>query len=462
MKQKKALVFTFKRGIYPNEQKQFTEDVPINTLLPPQGRELVFPLLMHMGAVCRPLVEKGQKVLLGEKIGDSDALISAPVHASVSGIVKDIRPHLTIAGTIVNSIIIENDGEFKEHESIKPRENYENLSREEILQIIREAGIVGLGGAGFPTHVKLSPPPDKKIDTVIVNGCECEPYLTTDNRIMIEESGRIVAGLKIILKVLQTARGIIAIEDNKPEAIEHLKEFCISIPDIKVAVVKTKYPQGCEKQLVDAITGREVPSGGIPIDVGCLVHNVDTVIAIHRAIIRGRPLMRKVVTLTGGAIRNPGNYKMRIGTLLSDLVEMTGGYKYNPAKIVVGGPMMGTAIFDTDVPIVKTTEGVIFLTEEEAFIPPEKNCIRCGSCVERCPSGLIPTELNADILKEDGEAFVKHNGLDCIECGSCSYICPAKRRLSQAIRTIRRVELEKIRQKRLKPEELKPEHKEQK
>jgi len=446
-KRKKAIVFTFKRGIFPNEQKQFTENVPINTLLPPTGCKMVYPLLMHMGAVCNPLVEKEQKVLLGEKIGGSDALISAPVHSSVSGIVKDIRPHLTIMGTIVNSVIIENDGEFKEHECIKPRDDSEDLSREEILKIIREAGIVGLGGAGFPTHVKLSPPPDKKVDTIIVNGCECEPYLTTDNRIMIEESKRIIKGLRIILKVIQTARGIIAIEDNKPEAIEHLKELCASIPDIKVAVVRTKYPQGCEKQLVNAITKREVPSGGIPIDVGCLVHNVDTVIAIHRAIFRGRPLMRKVVTLTGGAIRNPGNYKARIGTLLSDLVEMAGGFKYNPAKIVVGGPMMGTAIFDTDVPIVKTTEGVLFLTEDEAHIPHERNCIRCGKCVECCPSGLIPTELNADILKEDSEAFVKHNGLDCIECGSCSYICPAKRRLSQAIRTIRRVELSKLKNK---------------
>jgi len=267
---------------------------------------------------------------------------------------------------------------------------------------------------------------------------------------MIEEPDRLVTGIKIILKILETAKGIIAIEDNKPEAIQRLKEFCADIPDIKVAVVRTKYPQGCEKQLVDAITGREVPSGGIPIDVGCLVLNVDTVIAIHRSIFRGRPLMRKVVTITGGAIRNPGNYKARIGMKLSDLVEMTGGFKSNPAKIVVGGPLMGTAIFDTEVPIVKTTGGVLFLTEDEAYIPPERNCIRCGKCVDRCPAGLIPTELNADILKEDDEAFVRHNGLDCIECGSCSYICPAKRRLSQAIRTIRRVELAKLQAMRAK------------
>ena len=440
-------VLTFKRGIHPNEQKQYTENVPINYFPPPAGSEIIFPLVMHLGAPCKPLVEKGQKVLLGEKIADSDAFVCAPIHSSVSGIVKDIRPHLTVVGTIVESIIVENDGELKEHESIKKRDSYDDLSGAEIVKIIREAGIVGLGGAGFPTHVKLSPPPDKKVDTVLVNSCECEPYLTTDNRVMIEESSRIVTGLKIILKIIQGAKGIIAVEDNKPEAIESLRKACDGLLDIKVAVVKTKYPQGCEKQLVTAITGREVPSGGIPIDVGCVVNNVDTVIAIHRAIFRGRPLMRKVVTLTGGAIKNPGNYKVRIGTKLNDLVELAGGFKSNPEKIVVGGPMMGVAIFDTDVPIVKTTSGVLFFTEEEAHIPPEKNCIRCGSCVDHCPTGLIPTELNADILKEDGEAFVQHNGLDCIECGSCSYICPAKRRLAQAIRTIRRVELAKQKNK---------------
>ncbi|MCL2181301.1 MAG: electron transport complex subunit RsxC [Treponema sp.] len=447
-KTKKEKRFTFERGIHPNEQKEITRHMAINTLLPAPGSEIIFPLVMHLGVPCKPLVEKGQKVLLGEKIGDSEAFICAPIHSSVSGIVKDIRPHLTVVGTIVDSIIVENDGELKEHESIRKRDSYDDLTKEEIVHIIREAGIVGLGGAGFPTHVKLSPPPDKKIDTVIVNGCECEPYLTTDNRVMLEESDRLVTGLKIILKVIQGARGIIAVEDNKPHAIESLKKSCEGVPEIDLIVVETKYPQGCEKQLVTAVTGREVPSGKLPMDSGCIVQNVDTVIAIHRAIFRGRPLMRKVVTLSGGALRNPGNYKARIGTKLDDLVDLAGGFKANPEKIVVGGPLMGTAIFDTDVPIVKTTSGVLFLTEEEAHIPPERNCIRCGSCVEHCPTGLIPTELNADILKEDGEAFVKHNGLDCIECGSCSYICPAKRRLSQAIRTIRRVELAKQRNKK--------------
>ncbi|MCL2009699.1 MAG: electron transport complex subunit RsxC [Synergistaceae bacterium] len=437
--------FTFKRGIHPNEQKQYTENVPIKVLLPGVKNEMVFPLLQHLGAPCKPLVEIGQKVLLGEKIGDSDAFMSAPVHSSVSGTVKDIRPHLTAIGTIVNSIIIENDGEYSEHESIKPRNSFDDLSREDILSIIREAGIVGLGGAGFPTHVKLSPPPDKKIDTVIVNGSECEPYLTTDNRVMLEESDQLVLGLRIILKVIQNARGFIAIEDNKPEAIEAVRKSCANVPNIRVAVLKTKYPQGSEKQLISAIKRREVPSGGLPLDAGCIVNNVDTVIAVHRAVFRGRPLMRKVVTLTGGAIENPGNYKARIGTKLSDLVEMTGGLKHSPAKIVVGGPMMGVAIFDINVPVVKTTSGVLFLTESETRIPPEKNCIRCGQCVEHCPSGLIPIELNTDVLRESSGMFLEHNGLDCIECGSCSYICPAKRRLSESIRTRRRVELAKRR-----------------
>jgi len=264
---------------------------------------------------------------------------------------------------------------------------------------------------------------------------------------MIEEADFIVIGLRIILKVIPDAKGIIAVEDNKPEAVEALRKACADIPNIDVAVVKTKYPQGAEKQLIYSVTKREVPSGGLPMDIGCIVSNVDTVIAIERAILRGRPLMRKVVTLTGGAIMNPGNYKVRYGTKLGDLVEQAGGFRISPTKIVVGGPMMGTAIFDIDVPIVKTTAGVLFLTEEEAFIPPEQKCIRCGMCVEHCPSGLMPTELSADILREDGDAFVEHNGLDCIECGSCSYICPAKKRLAQAIRTIRRVELAKQKKK---------------
>ncbi|MCL2088124.1 MAG: electron transport complex subunit RsxC [Oscillospiraceae bacterium] len=438
------MTHTFKRGIHPREQKKQTESIPINILMPKAGSEIILPLVQHIGAPCEPIVSPGQRVLVGEKIGDSSARVCAPVHSTVSGTVKSIEPHLTVMGNVVNSVIIENDGQQTEHESIRPRGGHESLSRQEILDIIREAGIVGLGGAGFPTHVKLSPPPEIKIDTVIVNGCECEPYLTTDNRVMIEEAERLVIGLQIILRLMPDARGIIAVEDNKPQAIAELRKHSNGVAGIEVAVLKTKYPQGAEKQLISALTKREVPSGKLPIDIGCIVNNVDTVIAIHRAIFRGRPLMRKVITLTGKAINNPGNYKARIGTKLSDLVELAGGFKFTPTKIVVGGPMMGVAIFDIDVPVVKTTAGVLFLSREETYIPPEQNCIRCGKCVERCPMGLIPIELNTDILHENSEAFLAHNGLDCVECGSCSYICPAKRRLAQSIRTIRRVELAKM------------------
>jgi len=441
------MAFTFRRGIHPNEQKEFTENIPIKILFPEAKSEMIYPLVQHLGAPCEPLVEVGQKVLLGEKIADGKAFICAPIHSSVSGTVKAIRPHLTVSGTIVDSIIIENDGKFTEHENIRPHLDYETLSNEEILREIREAGIVGLGGAGFPTHAKLSPPPGKKIDTIIVNGCECEPYLTTDNRVMVEESDRLVKGAQIILKLIPGARAVVAIEDNKPEAIAAVRRSCESVPGVEVAVVRTKYPQGSEKQLITALTKREVPSGGLPLDVGCIVNNVDTVIAIHRTFMRGRPLMRKVVTLTGGAIRKPGNYKIRLGTKVSDIIEMIGGLYCNPAKVVVGGPMMGAAIFDIDVPVVKTTSGMLFLTEDEARLPPEESCIRCGQCVEHCPAGLIPIELNTDVLRENGEAFIRHSGLDCIECGSCSYICPAKRRLSQSIRTTRRVELAKLKKK---------------
>ncbi|MDR0249685.1 MAG: electron transport complex subunit RsxC [Oscillospiraceae bacterium] len=437
------MALTFKRGIHPKEQKQYTEDVPINLLSHGEGSEMVYPMAQHLGVPCEPVVSVGSRVLQGQKIGDSLAFVCAPIHSSVSGTVKDIRRHMTASGNMVKSVIIEDDGKLEQHPDIRPRSGFDDLSREVLLTVIREAGIVGLGGAGFPTHVKLSPPPDKPVDTIIVNGCECEPYLTTDNRVMIEEPDRIVLGLRIMLKIIPGARGVVAVEDNKPEAIRALRPFCAETPGVELAVVKTKYPQGAERQLIYAVTKREVPSGGLPMDAGCIVNNVDTVIAIHRAVFRGRPLMRKVVTLTGGAVKNPGNYKVRLGTKVGDLVEMAGGFCAEAAKVVVGGPMMGVAIFDIDVPVVKTTSGVLFLTSEEARIPPERACIRCGQCVTHCPAGLVPIELYTDVLREDGARFVRHHGLDCIECGSCSYICPAKRRLAQAIRTVRRVELAK-------------------
>jgi electron transport complex protein RnfC len=264
---------------------------------------------------------------------------------------------------------------------------------------------------------------------------------------MIEEADRLVIGCRILLRLVDDARVLIGIEDNKPEAIQAVRKAAEGVDRVEVRVLKTKYPQGSEKQLIVALTKREVPSGGLPSDIGCIVQNIDTVIAIHRAIVRGRPLMRKVVTLTGGAIRNPGNYKIRLGTKVSDIIDMIGGFTCTPAKVIVGGPMMGTAIFDIDVPVVKTTAGMLFLTEDEARVPPEEPCIHCARCVEHCPIGLLPLELNADVLADRNEAFVKHNGIDCIECGCCSYVCPSKRRLAQSIRMARRLELAKRRKK---------------
>lgn len=295
---------------------------------------------------------------------------------------------LTPAGIVSNAVIVENDGLYEEHPTISKPKDYNSYTNDEILKIIREAGIVGLGGAGFPTHVKLSPPKDMIIDKVLINGAECEPYLTTDYRVMLEESEKIVIGIEIILKLLPTAVAIIAIEDNKPKAIDAIKKACEGHNKIKVLTIKTKYPQGSEKQLIQACTGREVEKGKLPASSGVLVINVDTAVAIHRAIVRGRPLMRKVVTFAGSAIKKPGNYKIRLGTPIDEIVEDIGGLNVEPSKIIVGGPMMGISTYKLKIPVMKTTSGILLFAAEEAEIPPERNCIRCGRCVACCPIGL--------------------------------------------------------------------------
>jgi len=434
---------TFKRGIHPDESKQATENEPIKYILPGEHSLMLYPVAQNLGAPCEPIVEVGQYVKNGEKIADSQAFVSSPVHSTVSGTVKEIRDNVLPNGNISKCIVVENDGLLTEHESIKERAGFDDIPKDELLKIIREAGIVGLGGAGFPTHVKLSPPAGKKIDYIIVNGSECEPYLTTDNRVMIEETYKIILGLQIILKIIDTAKGVIAIEDNKPEAIAAVKKAIDGAKNISVEVVKTKYPQGAEKQLIYAITGREVPSGGLPADAGAIVDNVDTVIAIHRAVLRGRPLMRKVITITGQAVNKPGNFKARLGMSYRELIEVTGGFKTEPVKIISGGPMMGVAMYTLDTPVIKTSSAIICMTDEEAYIPPETACIRCGQCVANCPSGLMPLELNKFVLHGRIDEFLKYNGLDCCECGSCSYVCPAKRHLAQTIRVTRRSEMAK-------------------
>ena len=430
--------FTFKHGIHPPDHKSATDSRHIEVIHPKAGELLIFPMQQHIGAPCEPIVEIGERVLVGQKIADSDAFVSSPVHASVSGIVKGFDQTLTPTGITSNAIIIENDALMEEHPSMRGTENYLDFTKEEYLAKIREAGIVGLGGAGFPAHIKLNPPPEKKIDYIIVNASECEPYLTTDHRVMIEQPNEIRRGLQIILKMFPEAKGIIGIENNKPDAIQTMKAICRGDSRITVRTLKTKYPQGSEKQMILACTGRQVPSGGLPADVGCIVDNVDTIIAIDRCVKRGRPLMRKVVTVVGGAVKNPGNYKARLGMTYASLIEATGGFVTEPSKLVSGGPLMGVSMFDLNVPVIKTSSAVLCFTKEESDMPDESVCIRCGKCVEHCPISLMPFELNQYILHNQIDLFKKFNGMDCIECGSCSYICPAKRHVSQSIRATRR------------------------
>jgi electron transport complex protein RnfC len=422
---------SFRRGIHPPDLKM-TAEMPISRLEPKAGAVMIYPMVQHIGAPCTPTVAVGDIVAVGQKIGDREAVVSSPIHSAVSGKVVSIGDALTPKGETRQAVFIENDGQFSECPSMQPPGDYKSMSREDILAIIRQAGVVGLGGAGFPTHVKLNTPEDKPIDTIFVNAAECEPYLTTDHRILLEETEKILAGLDIVLHMFPEARGIIAIEDNKPDAIEKFKQ--VNHNDrVQVMPLATKYPQGGEKQIIYACTGREVPSGALPMDVGCIVHNTDTIAAIRQAVIEGRPLMRKVVTVTGGAAQNPGNYEVRLGMTFKDLLEEIGGTKQEPHKIVVGGPMMGVAQSTLEVPIIKTSAAIILMTEQEAKRPPEQNCFRCGKCVDHCPVGLIPLELNTYASRNDTVRFKKYHGMDCMSCACCSYVCPAHRHVAQGI-----------------------------
>lgn len=434
---------TFKKGIHPKHAKRQTKDKVIEYILP-KG-DVTIMLQQHIGAPCKPLVKPGDEVLVGQKIGDSDAFVSAPVHSSVSGKVKKITDVLHPSGSKLPGIIIENDGEYKEVEMI-PKDPY-SMSKDEILSTIREAGIVGMGGAGFPTFIKLNPPNSDEIDHIIVNGAECEPYLTSDHRVMLEETDRVVLGLSVILHMFPKAKGVIAIEDNKPDAIEAMEKAVAKFKsesdqalaqNISVAVLAAKYPQGAEKQLIYSVTKREVPSGKLPAEAKCIVQNIDTVVAIHRAFFRGRPLMRRVVTLSGENATNPGNYKCKIGTSYRELIEHAGGKIEESKKIISGGPMMGIALFSVDMPIIKTSSSILLLSENEMHMGEESPCIRCGKCVDACPMSLLPLELDKFARNNAKEQFEAYKGLNCIECGSCSFVCPSKRHIVQAIRTTRR------------------------
>lgn len=427
---------TFKGGVHPYEGKELSENKPVQILMP-KG-DLVYPMSQHIGAPAIPLVKKGDKVLAGQKIGEASGFISANVICSVSGTVKAVEPRRVANGAMVNSIVVENDGEYTAVEGLGADRDPAKLSKQEIRDIVKEAGIVGLGGAGFPTHVKLAPKDESKIEYILVNGAECEPYLTSDYRLMMEEPEKLVGGLKVILQLFDNAKGVIGIENNKPEAIKKLQELVKDEARIEVCPLQTKYPQGGERSLIYAVTGRKVNSSMLPADAGCIVDNVDTVISVYNAVCKTTPLMRRVVTVTGDAITNPQNFQVKIGTNMQELIEAAGGFKTEPEKLIAGGPMMGMALFGTDIPITKTNSALLCMSKDEVAANAETPCIRCGKCVSVCPSHIVPVKMMKAALKGDCEAFEKVGGMECMECGSCTFICPAKRPLTQAFKKMRK------------------------
>ncbi|MCQ2524985.1 MAG: electron transport complex subunit RsxC [Lachnospiraceae bacterium] len=429
---------TFSGGIHPFDGKDMSKDIPIKDHKP--GPELIYPLSQHIGAPAKAIVKKGDHVFVGQKIAEADGFVSSPIYASVSGIVKDVCEHRVIAGNNAMCIIIENDGMYSEMNPWEVKE-LDSMTSAEIIDRVKEAGIVGMGGAGFPTHVKMSVKEPQKIDYVIINAAECEPYLTSDYRKMIEEPEKLIEGLKVYLKLFPYALGIIAIEDNKPDCIKIFRALTKEEPRITVKALKTKYPQGSERHLIYATTGRELNSKLLPADVGCVVNNVDTIIAVRNAIFDGVPLLYRIVTVTGDCIKNPRNFKVRIGTLYSELLEAAGGYKKEPVKIISGGPMMGNCLFDLDVPVTKTGSALLCLSNDDVSRMEPSACINCGACVNACPSRLVPTELSKHSTHGNLEEFEANHGLECVECGCCSFVCPAKRPLAQSIKSMRKIVL---------------------
>ncbi len=393
--------------------------------------KVVIPMLQHIGAPCEPCVKKGDQVKVGQVIGNTDKFVSAPVHSSVSGVVTDVSPRLYAGGVYITSVEIKTDGKQEIDESIKPP-TYSNI--EEFIDVVRKSGLVGLGGAGFPAHIKLSPPKDKKIDTLIINAAECEPYITSDYREIIENSWNVLSGINIVMDALKIENVLIGIEDNKPEAIKEMERVASKSDKVNVVKLKSRYPQGAEKMLIYSTTGRKVPPGKLPADVGVIVMNVNSVSFIAEHIKTGMPLIKKRVTVDGNAVNNPSNVEVLIGTSIQDVFEFCGGFKTPPYKVLMGGPMMGIAQFSLDTSVLKHTNALLAFDEKQAILPKPSACIRCGRCVWACPMNLLPLYLNMNALKGNVEELKKYHVNDCIECGCCSYTCPAKIHLVQSIR----------------------------
>lgn len=435
---------TFKGGAHPYDGKKMSRDCPIEILNP--GDTLVYPLSQHIGAMAKPLVKAGDRVLVGQKIAEKGGFISANIHSSVSGTVKTIEKRLVATGGMVDSIIVENDSMYEEAAPIFSG-NSDELSKDEIIKIIEEAGIVGMGGAGFPTNVKLSPQNADIIDSIIVNGAECEPYLTSDYRRMVEQTDKLVKGLKIVLKIFPDAKGYFGIEDNKPEAIEALLKATENEDRIEVVPLKTKYPQGGERSMIYAVTGRKINSKMLPADVGCIVHNVDTIYAIYNAVYNGKPLIERIVTITGDAVSTPKNFQVRIGTPFRELIDAAGGFTTEPEKIISGGPMMGFSFFNIDVPVVKGSSSLLAFIKDDVSHEEPSACIRCGRCAAACPEHLLPMKLAALAGQNEPEEFKKLGGMECVECGCCSYVCPAKRQVTQSVRSMKKLIIASARKK---------------
>ncbi len=418
----------FKGGIRPEHNKTTSDMQTVEMSLP---SKVVIPMLQHVGAPCEPIVKKGDRVLVGQKIGDSEKAISAPIHSSVSGIVNSIKTVRYSNGAEVLAVEIKPDGLQEIHGSVVAPDY---TDRESLIKSIRESGVVGLGGAGFPTSIKLSPPPGKKLDTLIINGAECEPYITSDFREMMENPEGIIEGTKRVMEITGVNKAFIAIEQNKQEAIDKISSLLKESEDIDVVPLRTRYPQGGEKQLIYAVTGRKVPVGKLPAEVGVLVQNVATVSFIDKYLKTGMPLIKKKITVDGGAVVKPMNVEVLIGTPLQEVFDFCGGFLEEPRKIIMGGPMMGVAQYSLDSSVLKQNNALLALTDGQAQEKPESVCIRCGRCAMVCPMSLLPLYINSNVMRGNFEELEKYHPNDCMECGCCSYVCPASRHLTQSIR----------------------------
>lgn len=421
---------SFIGGVHPDDGKIYAKDKAIETLAVPE--EVVIPMSQHFGAPCTPTVKVGDHVKKGQLIGTSDAFLHADIHASTSGDVIKVAPMPHNMMVKCMSVVIKSDGLDEWADGLPEEHDWNQLDSKEIIDLIKRAGVVGCGGATFPAHVKLTP--NKPVDVFIVNGAECEPYLTADYRGMLECSDRLVTGVQICMKALGVKTAYIGVEDNKPEAVKVLKEAFTGIDGVSVEALPTKYPQGAEKMLIKAVTGREVEPGGLPMNVGCVVSNVGTVLAITDAVCHGIPFIERITTVTGDCIKEPKNLLVRIGTSYQACVDYCGGFSKQPDRVISGGPMMGLAQFSLDVPIAKGASGITCLSAEKCEVGEESPCIRCGRCVVACPMGLIPSQLSIFSERSAWEKCMEYGVMNCVECGSCVYTCPAKRNIVQYIR----------------------------